>query len=367
MSDPIFPNKMLILGNGFCLWFNLPTKYKDYKKFLEQHLDKYSNCYKMLSMIAKSCDDNAEWNTIEDDMYQFLCDNHKFDQSWNINIVDACSEKILSLNDWIKDIRATYHNELSQIKKILSEWVKTHRSNIWTFNYLFDWYKEPYPTVPTRCEGSEKRAVTELHLLGVPRTTNAALMFGGSWYKFGKEHSIPSNLTINDKAYHRFCTKFYNHNLCAEVMVNRDDVSLFFGYDTITNPSLEHVRDAIALPVNNWAESPLSGDDAFKTMYAIGFSFGQQDIEYFTTNYDINMLKHIHNRNGQFKISWYDESGLLETKANWKHIQTKLQINLNESTKFVFVDKIMEEIFGKYYPLLICIKENIQKKKQGNN
>lgn len=67
--------KLLVFGNGFHRWLGLKTKYIHYKNFLIKNKDKFKNFFKILNEITKSCNDDKEWSSLEDDILCWLCKN----------------------------------------------------------------------------------------------------------------------------------------------------------------------------------------------------------------------------------------------------------------------------------------------------
>ena len=177
--------KLLIFGNGLDLWLELPTKFSDFKKFLEleEYKNKYSNYYNLLNKIAYAKED-YEWNKLEDDMLSWLIENiNKTDllTESDIDVQQALNEKNISLRKWIEQLNINYKSEIEQLQKFLKDRCPNidNGAFIWTFNYIIDYYKPWLDNVYEHLRiqtkkidnVNNKRMVSQCHFFGFYKQT----------------------------------------------------------------------------------------------------------------------------------------------------------------------------------------------------
>lgn len=75
----LYPEKLIIFGNGFDLWMGLPTTYEDYKSFIFEHKKEYQNCWNLFKFIETKlnvADSTLKlWSNLEQGLYDFLTMN----------------------------------------------------------------------------------------------------------------------------------------------------------------------------------------------------------------------------------------------------------------------------------------------------
>ena len=76
----LYPEKLIIFGNGFDLWMGLPTTYEDYKDFISEHIKEYQNCWNLFKFIETKlnvADSTLKlWSNLEQGLYDFLTKNN---------------------------------------------------------------------------------------------------------------------------------------------------------------------------------------------------------------------------------------------------------------------------------------------------
>ena len=328
--------KFVILGNGFDLWLGLPTKFSDYKEFLEKNRNKYSNCYKLLCHIANTNQD-YEWNKLENDMGKYFIKNYVL-LNGDFDYKNACEEKYISLKCWIDDIKAKYKKEL----EILYNWLKNQCESknifIWSFNYIFSYYDHNNLICTSLINGSEyqRRMVTQLHRIEMGNNVTC--------FAFGADNQyISKNVfdQIDNEKYKylkRFCTKFYS---CP---INNNESRP----DCIENPKQWAYHDGLGLPCDLWLKYKL------KNIFFLGFGFGTQDERYFLNDDKFNPFKYC---NINYTYLNEIEKILIEYKI---HKYQECCQSIHDINAFK-MDELLKDIFGNDgYNELLNIKLNIE-------
>ena len=330
--------KLLVFGNGFDLWLGLPTKFSNYKKFLEK-TKKYPNCYKLLCHIANANKD-YEWNKLEDDMCKYFinmsCNNEPLIS--NVDYKNACDEKYISLKYWIEDIRAKYKKELEDLYSWLKNQCESKNIFIWSFNYIFTYYDHNNLIYTHLINGSkyQKRMVTQLHRIEMVNNVTC--------FAFGADNQyISKNIfcQIDDEKYkylRRFCTKFYFFP------INNNEA----WPDMITEPKQWCYHDGLGLPCDLWLKYGL------KEIYFLGFGFGTQDERYFLNDDKFNPFKYC---NINYTYLKETEKSIIEFKIH----EYQKCCESTHVIKAFRMDELLKDIFGNDgYNELLKIKSNIE-------
>jgi len=146
----LYPEKLIIFGNGFDLWMGLPTTYEDYKNFIFEHKKEYQNCWNLFKFIETKLNvANSTlklWSNLEQRLYKFLTDNvEKTNEiineikNKNIDLIKACIEKNESIRKWIEQIRLDYKEKLDKLNEWYKKIIKQNYSFLWNFNYVQNW------------------------------------------------------------------------------------------------------------------------------------------------------------------------------------------------------------------------------------
>mgnify|MGYP003293505887 CR=1 FL=1 len=355
-----FPEKLIIFGNGFSLWLGLPTKYYNYKKFLLRNKEKYQNALMLFDVITNYCND-ADWNRLEDDMYNFAINKNKIElDNPNIDIEKANIEKNDSLNEWINEIRVQYKDELTNLYNLLYKMSKTNLYNFWTFNYIIDFMSPKLgKMIVANARGNGKvRSVTQLHYRSHTDGTSE-ILFGGDWTEIRKKY--PSQLTLHSESLIRFCSKFYGKNLCTDFKIETKNKAMSFGPDFPKNPTLDAYNDMLGLAHANWTQERGFSSNFINELDFIGFSLGVQDSNYFRSKDEKNPIRWIYRNNGLVKISYFNKNEIIPLSEKWESY-----LNNDEKKKHLHKiikdDDLIKEVFSNFYDKLLKIKNQTQNK-----
>ncbi len=144
----LYPEKLIIFGNGFDLWMGLPTTYEDYKNFISDHKKEYQNCWNLFKFIETKLNvaDSNLWSNLEQRLYDFLTKNiEKINElvneikTNNIDLIKACIEKNESIRKWIEQIRLEHKEKLIKLNEWYKKLIKQNYSFLWSFNYVQNW------------------------------------------------------------------------------------------------------------------------------------------------------------------------------------------------------------------------------------
>jgi len=146
----LYPEKLIIFGNGFDLWMGLPTTYGDYKNFISDHKKEYQNCWNLFKFIETKlnvADSTLKlWSNLEQRLYDFLTKNiEKVDElvneikTNNIDLIKAIIEKNESIKRWVDEIRLKHKEKLIKLNEWYKKLIKQNYSFLWSFNYVQNW------------------------------------------------------------------------------------------------------------------------------------------------------------------------------------------------------------------------------------
>lgn len=346
--------KLLVFGNGFHRWLGLKTKYIHYKNFLIENKDKFENFFKILNEITKSCNDDKEWSSLEDDILCWLCKNINKTNPLNVVDVDifkALNEKNISLREWIKQINKDYKSEIEQLQIFLKDRcpIIDNGAFIWTFNYMIDYYKPwrdnkyKYLRIQTKIyDDVNRRMVTQCHFFAYDESMQE-IKLGANYKTLAEKVKNLDEIVKNDdkKCLIMVLTKF-----CPLSINNK--------CEKLNNP-IQYVYEdyALNLPILLWTPKKQISEICF-----LGFSFGEQDDIYFSNEAKLNPLKYCNN----FKYTYHKDDERDKIKEKLK----KYDCNANISE--YKMDELLKDIFGNDgYNELCKIQSYIDKKNKSTD